>query len=162
MRGRAAQKPYGWFIAGSACMALIAGCRPQIMLIVLIAIPLFWRRWIKNARTTGLLSRVGRKEFLIFVTPFVVIGAGLMWYNYARFGSVTNFGANYNLTMNDMTQRGMLLARVFPALFAFFIQPPNITGVFPFVQPTVFETSFLGQAIKEVTFGGVLVCLPVL
>ena len=85
-----------------------------------------------------------------------------MWYNYARFGSVTNFGANYNLTMNDMTQRGMQIARVLPALFAFFIQPPNVTGVFPFINPVIFETTYLGQTIKEVTFGGILVCLPVL
>ena len=64
--------------------------------------------------------------------------------------------------MNDMTQRGMQLARVLPALFAFFIQPPNVTGVFPFINPVIFETTYLGQTIKEVTFGGILVCLPVL
>ena len=61
-----------------------------------------------------------------------------------------------------MTQRGMQLARVLPALFAFFIQPPNVTGVFPFINPVIFETTYLGQTIKEVTFGGILVCLPVL
>ena len=64
--------------------------------------------------------------------------------------------------MNDMTQRGMQVARVLPALFAFFIQPPNVTGVFPFINPVIFETTYLGQTIKEVTFGGILVCLPVL
>lgn len=64
--------------------------------------------------------------------------------------------------MNDMTQRGMQISRVLPALFAYFIQPPNVTGVFPFINPVIFETTYLGQTIKEVTFGGVLVCLPVL
>ncbi|MDO5426329.1 MAG: hypothetical protein Q4F54_00555 [Coriobacteriia bacterium] len=64
--------------------------------------------------------------------------------------------------MNDMTQRGLQVSRVLPALFAFFIQPPNVTGVFPFINPVIFETTYLGQTIKEVTFGGVLVCLPVL
>lgn len=29
-----------------------------------------------------------------------------MWYNAARFGSPFDFGANYNLTSNDMTRRG--------------------------------------------------------
>ena len=61
-----------------------------------------------------------------------------------------------------MTQRGLQFARVLPALFAFFIQPPNVTGVFPFINPVIFETTYLGQTIKEVTFGGVLACLPVL
>lgn len=41
MRGRASKKPYGWFIVGSFCMALIIGCRPQILLIAFVAIPLF-------------------------------------------------------------------------------------------------------------------------
>lgn len=162
MRGRESEKPYAWFVAGSTCMALIAGCRPQIMLIVLIAVPLFWRKWITNSKTTGIFTKTGRKQIMAFILPFIVIGAGLMWYNFARFGSLTNFGANYNLTMNDMTQRGMNFGRVFPALFAFFIQPVNLTAVFPFIQPTIFETTYLGQAIKEVTFGGVLACLPVL
>ena len=49
-----------------------------------------------------------------------------------------------------------------PALFAYFLQPPSMTGVFPFVQPAPFETTYLGQTIKEVTFGGVLACLPIL
>lgn len=162
MRGRASSKPYGWFLGGSLCMALIAGCRPQIILIALVAIPLFWRQFITNANTTGLKTKKGWLKLFCLAIPFVVVAIGLMWYNYARFGSVANFGANYNLTMNDMTQRGMQISRVLPALFAYFIQPPNVTGVFPFINPVIFETTYLGQTIKEVTFGGVLVCLPVL
>ena len=64
--------------------------------------------------------------------------------------------------MNDMTQRGLQASRILPAFFAYFIQPPNVTGVFPFINPVIFETTYLGQTIKEVTFGGVLICLPVL
>lgn len=159
MRARAADKPCKWFIAGSLCMALIAGCRPQIMLIAAVAIPLFWRRYVTNK---GLFTKKGVKEAICFLLPFVVVGIGLVAYNYARFGSFTDFGANYNLTMNDMTQRGMQLARVPAALFSFFIQPPNVTGVFPYLNPVLFDTTYFGQTIKEVTFGGVLACLPVL
>lgn len=162
MRGRTSERPCGWFLAGSLCMALIAGCRPQIMLIALVAVPLFWRKFIVNAKTEGLLCKKGRIHFGCFVLPFFVIALGIMWYNYARFGSVTNFGANYNLTMNDMTQRGMQVSRVLPALFTYFLQPPNVTGVFPFINPVDFNTTYLGQTIKEVTFGGVFACLPVL
>ena len=35
--------------------------------------------------------------------PFVIFGAFMMFYNYARFGSVFDFGQNYNLTVMDMT-----------------------------------------------------------
>lgn len=34
--------------------------------------------------------------------------------------------------------------------------------MFPFLNPVTFETTYLGQTIKEVTFGGVFACLPVL
>lgn len=37
-----------------------------------------------------------------------------------------------------------------------------MTGVFPFLQPAPFETTYMGQTIKEVTFGGILACLPIL
>lgn len=59
-------------------MALIAGCRPQLLLIALLAVPLFWNKFIKKARVEGLLSKKGRKQFLCLLIPFVVVGIGIM------------------------------------------------------------------------------------
>ncbi|MBC2889407.1 cytochrome C oxidase Cbb3 [Gordonibacter massiliensis (ex Traore et al. 2017)] len=163
MRGRAsaarATGPEKWYLAGSLCMALVVGCRPQLVVLSLLAFPLFWRTYITEKR---LLTGRGAREFACLVAPYVVVAAGLMGYNYARFGSLTDFGANYNLTVNDMTKRGWNLGRLAPALFAYFLQPPCVTGVFPYVQPAPFDTTYMGQTIKEVTFGGILACLPVL
>ena len=159
MRGRAAKRPCGWYLGGSLCMALVVGCRPQLIVLSLVAFPLFWRKYITK-RT--ILTRKGAIEFACLIAPYIVVAAGLMLYNHARFGSFTDFGANYNLTVNDMTKRGWNIGRLAPALFAYFLQPPSMTGVFPFVQPAPFETTYLGQTIKEVTFGGVLACLPIL
>ena len=140
-------------------MALVVGCRPQLVVLSLLAFPLFWRAYITERR---LFSPRGAREFACLVAPYAVVAAGLMGYNYARFGSLTDFGANYNLTVNDMTKRGWNLGRLAPALFAYFLQPPCVTGVFPYVQPAPFDTTYMGQTIKEVTFGGILACLPVL
>lgn len=159
MRGRAAKRPCGWYLGGSLCMALVVGCRPQLIVLSLVAFPLFWRKYITK-RT--ILTRKGAIEFACLMAPYIVVAAGLMLYNHARFGSFTDFGANYNLTVNDMTKRGWNIGRLAPALFAYFLQPPSMTGVFPFVQSAPFETTYLGQTIKEVTFGGVLACLPIL
>ena len=159
MRGRAAKRPCGWYLGGSLCMALVVGCRPQLIVLSLVAFPLFWRKYITK-RT--ILTRKGAIEFACLMAPYIVVAAGLMLYNHARFGSFTDFGANYNLTVNDMTKRGWNIGRLAPALFAYFLQPPSMTGVFPFVQPAPFETTYLGQTIKEITFGGVLACLPIL
>ena len=163
MRGRASAarstRPEKWYLAGSLCMALVVGCRPQLVVLSLLAFPLFWRPYITERR---LFTPRGGREFACLVAPYAVVAAGLMGYNYARFGSLTDFGANYNLTVNDMTKRGWNLGRLAPALFAYFLQPPCVTGVFPYVQPAPFDTTYMGQTIKEVTFGGILACLPVL
>ena len=159
MRGRASEHPCGWYVAGSLCMALVAGCRPQLVVLSLVAFPLFWRRYITKRR---LFTAAGAREFICLLAPYFVVAAGLMWYNWARFGSPTDFGANYNLTVHDMPKRGLALGRILPALFAYFIQPPTVDGTFPFILPAVFDTTFMGQTVREVTFGGIFACLPVL
>ena len=159
MRGRASTRPCGWYLAGSLCMALVAGCRPQLVALSLVALPLFWRRYVCERR---LFTKEGAREFAFLVGPYVVVALGLMWYNWARFGSPFDFGANYNLTVHDMPKRGLDVGRIAPALFAYFLQPPNVCGEFPFLLPVVFDTTFMGETVREATFGGILACLPVL
>ncbi|MEG0990473.1 MAG: cytochrome C oxidase Cbb3 [Gordonibacter sp.] len=159
MRGRATERPEKWYLLGSLCMALVVGCRPQLIVLSLVAFPLFWRTYITKKR---LFTPRGAREFACLVAPYAVVAAGLMGYNYARFGALTDFGANYNLTVNDMTKRGWNIGRLAPALFSYFLQPPSVSGVFPYIQPALFDTTYMGQTIKEVTFGGILACLPVL
>ena len=159
MRGRLSSHACAWYFAGSLCMALVVGCRPQLLVLSLLAFPLFWRSFITERR---IVTARGAREFACLVAPYAIVAAGIMWYNHARFGSLTDFGANYNLTVNDMTKRGMNAGRLAPAFFSYFLQPPCVTGVFPFIQPAPFETTYMGQTIKEVTFGGIFACLPVL
>ena len=159
LHGRSSQKAWGWYLAGSLCMALVVACRPQFVVFSLLAFPLFWRKFITEKH---LFTLKGAREFACLLAPYFLVAAGIMLYNRARFGSFFDFGANYNLTVNDMTQRGTNPGRFLPALFAYFLQTPTTTGVFPWIQPTTFDTTYLGQTIKEVTFGGILVCLPIL
>ena len=76
---------------GSLFVALVAGCRPQMELFAFLAVPIFWQRYIGQKR---LCSRAGAGEAAAFILPVVVVAAGLMWYNAARFGSPLDFGAN--------------------------------------------------------------------
>ena len=159
MRGRASERPEGWYIAGSLCMALVVGCRPQLLALSLVAFPLFWRRYITKRH---LFTPAGAREFACLIAPYVVVAIGIMWYNWARFGSPLNFGANYNLTVHDMPKRGLSFGRIAPALFAYFFQPPAVDGTFPYLLPVTFDTTYVGQTVREVTFGGIFACLPVL
>ncbi len=159
MCGRDSSKRCLFLGLGSLCMALVAGCRPQLLLLSFLAFPLFWRPYITKRR---IATKEGLREFLCLIAPYIVVAALIMLYNHARFGSFTDFGANYNLTVNDMTQRGWNTGRIAPALFAYFFQTPETTGVFPYLQPVHFATTYMGQPIKEVTFGGIFWCYPVL
>jgi len=159
MAGRSSGSPCRWYAGGSLCMALVLGCRPQLVVLSLVAFPLFWRKYITERR---LFSPAGARELACLLAPYAIVFAGIMWYNAARFGSPFDFGANYNLTMNDMTQRGFNIGRLAPALFAYLLQPPNVTGVFPYLQPVDFATTYAGQTVREVTFGGIFACLPIL
>lgn len=159
MKGRMSRRPELLYFAGSLCMALVVGCRPQIVMLSFLAFPLFWRLFITEGH---IKTTAGIRQFACLIAPYVLVLACVMGYNYARFGSLFDFGANYNLTVNDMTKRGMAVGRIAPALFAYFFQPPAATGVFPYLQPTPFDTTYLGQTVKEATFGGIFACFPLL
>ena len=92
----------------------------------------------------------------------VLVAAGLMWYNYARFGSLFDFGANYNLTGNDMTQRGFNAVRIGPAVFTSLFELPSWQGVFPFLRETDVQTNAVIRTISEKFTGGILAATPYL
>lgn len=142
------------FLAGGALlMALVAACRPQMLVGSFLILPFFWQH-VKES-----FSRSGERKALfirIFWTalPYVIVAGLLMYYNWARFGSPFDFGANYNLTTNDMTHRGFHLDRLPFGLFMYLIQPPEFTGTFPFMTPSHIDTNYQGTTIMETMYGG--------
>lgn len=141
----------GELVAGCLCMALVAACRPQLIVGSLLIFPIYWdavfkKRWI--------FSKKGLGKTVLACSAYLIVAILLMTYNYQRFGSFFDFGANYNLTTNDMTRRGFVFARIPTAIFRYLIQPPNITAKFPYLDFTTTWTSYMGRAISEATFGG--------
>ena len=144
---------------GSLFVALVAGCRPQMELFAFLVVPIFWQRYIGQKR---LCSRAGAGEATAFILPVVVVAAGLMWYNAARFGSPLDFGANYNLTGNDMTQRGFNAVRIGTAGLTRRSELPSWQGVFPFLRETDVQTNAVIRTISEKFTGGMLAATPYL
>ncbi len=145
--------------AGSFCIALIAGCRPQMLLVLPMGVILFWKAVWKERK---LFSKTGMAHTLALCLPFVLAAAGIMGYNALRFGSVWDFGANYNLTTNDMTNRGWVWGRCGLGIFSYLLQPLRISSVFPFLQDFPVETVYQGLTVSERMIGGVLWLFPVL
>lgn len=147
-----------WKIAaGSLCMALTAGCRPQFLVGSVLIIPVLWPLFWKDRKSRETLSRL-----MALVLPYIIVAAGLMFYNYIRFGSVFDFGANYNLTTNDMTRRGMNPGRVPDGIFMYLFQPFSMRLEFPFAEVTPFYSGYLGDVVRDWTFGGAFWTRPVL
>ena len=149
-RGKAAL-----YFAGSLCMAATAGCRPQFLLFSVLALPLFWDEVFRK-RT--LFSARGAGKTLALCLPFLLTGAGLMYYNAVRFGSPFDFGASYSMTSNDMTHRGFNLERVLYGWWYFLFQPPQLEGNFPWLQSARIDSDYLGRMISESCFGGIFAC----
>jgi len=140
-------------VAGCLCMALVAGCRPQLVLGSLLIFPIYWEAVFKRRQ---LFSANSKGKTTLAILAYAFVAAGLMLYNWRRFDSPFDFGAAYNLTTNDMTKRGFELGRIPVALFRYLFQCPNVSGDFPYLQVTSGGTTYLGQTISEGTFGGFL------
>ena len=141
----------GYLFAGGLCAALTAASRPQFLVVCVPAVALFWDA-VFHRRT--LLSTKSLGATAALAVPFFVVAAGVMYYNAARFGSVFDFGANYNLTTNDMTRRGLVPGRIPLGFFTYFFQPPAISSQFPYLKNVSIETGYMGMTITEAFFGG--------
>ncbi|MCI9501068.1 MAG: hypothetical protein HFG76_03545 [Hungatella sp.] len=137
-------------IIGSLLVALVMGCRLQMAIILLLAFPIFWPEIISKQ----FFSKKGVVNTLCVILPFLFIGVGLLYYNYLRFLSPLDFGANYNLTSNDMTNRGVVFDRIPIGTFIYLFQPLMITIKYPYQQLINVANDYMGYTNSEPLFGG--------
>lgn len=145
----------GRLFVGSLLIALIAGCRPQVLLAAFLSIPLFYKITFKDR---NLFSKSSIKQTVLFIAPFIIFAIFIMYYNHARFGSPFDFGANYNLTTNDMTKRGFRLGRIGLGLFSYLVQSPVVSTKFPYISSVYFYNNYMGRTISESLYGGIFAC----
>ena len=116
---------------GSLLGALSFGCRPTLALANLLVIPMLIQFLRGKRMTRGLVG-----QLFLAASPYFLVAAGLMLYNYARFENPFEFGHSYQLTLADQTKLGSVLdlgktvTGIFQQLFAI----PGIDGTFPFVR----------------------------
>lgn len=138
-------------ILGSICIGLTLGCRPQLFLSCILGLVIFLP-YLKSKKCN---KEKIRNVFICFI-PIIIIGICLMYYNYKRFNSPFDFGANYNLTTNDMTHKSKSFKRVFLGLFTYLFQPTTINSVFPFINCQSVNSQYLGKLITEPFAGGLI------
>ena len=142
---------------GSALVALIAATRPQLLIVA----PLVFVLLVMTVRADMPRARKGGWIACLLV-PFVLVAAGVMWYNAARFSSPFDFGANYNLTFNNMTMRGSSKLRALEGAFYYLLCPPIVNSNFPFLKLTDCFPTFPGTTTYEPLMGGLMLLEPML
>ena len=74
--------------------------------------------------------------------PLLLGGFSYAWYNYARFGSITNFGYAYQLTgfnIHDTINQTFSPAYIPPNLYKTLFNPFELKDTFPFIKPTLWS-----------------------
>lgn len=153
------QKKNLYFLGGSLCCALAVGCRPQSVLMCAVALPIFLGYFFKEKK---IKEKSGILNLITLAVPFIVVAAGIMYYNYIRFDSPFDFGSSYNLTTNDVTRRGFEMDRTGLGIFTYLFQPPSFDATFPYIRAVNVETNYVGKTIKEACFGGLITVTPAL
>lgn len=160
LKGRDLEKKKNlYFLGGSLCCALAVGCRPQSVLMCAVALPIFLGYFFKEKK---IKEKSGISNLITLAVPFIVVAAGIMYYNYIRFDSPFDFGSSYNLTTNDVTRRGFEMDRTGLGIFTYLFQPPSFDATFPYIRAVNVETNYVGKTIKEACFGGLITVTPVL
>jgi hypothetical protein len=160
LKGRDLEKKKNlYFLGGSLCCALAVGCRPQSVLMCAVALPIFLGYFFKEKK---IKEKSGILNLITLAVPFIVVAAGIMYYNYIRFDSPFDFGSSYNLTTNDVTRRGFEMDRTGLGIFTYLFQPPSFDATFPYIRAVNVETNYVGKTIKEACFGGLITVTPAL
>lgn len=134
---------------GSVFIGLTLGCRPQMFISSLLGFVIFLP-YLKGK----IKMKEKIKNIAISLVPIMIIMFLLGYYNYKRFGSPFDFGALYNLTVNDMTHKAKPFKLFFLGIYAYLFQPTYIKPLFPFIYASQIETNYLGNFYSEPFMGG--------
>lgn len=144
-------------LLGGAALAFVLSVmsRPTAALICLALAPAIFRKFfLGKEKLTARLVRI-----IPFGVTALAGAAFIMWFNYARFGSPFDFGANYQLTVSDVSKNTVDLSLLPAALFHYFFQPTTIIGSFPFIGPSFIMLDYGERFVYVEKTIGVL-CFP--
>ena len=118
-------------VLAALSLTLTVWSRPTVALMCVAVFPLFIEFIFKIRKDTlkdGLLTVAS------FALPLIAGAAAVMWYNYARFGSPPDFGANYQLTVSDVSLNTIDFKYLFSSFFSYFLCPIWSSDIFPYLE----------------------------
>lgn len=130
LRARRSDRPAKWLVMAGVAAGLAIGSRANLAPVALVALAI--GAWLA-ARATGKGWRRAVQCIALAAAGAAPIGGGLAAYNYARFGSILEFGHTYQLGLvPEQLFRGTNLVH---NLRIYYLEPPQLSAYFPFVAP---------------------------
>jgi len=145
---------YGDLMKGAVLMAAVSLCRPN-MLLYSVLLPIFFFTVRKKLRFF--------KTLIFVAVPYTMFAVVAMIYNYLRFGSVTDFGAEYNLTAQPVIMRTPFIpGLIVRGVYEYFLKFPRTEAKFPFLDMNWVSGEF-GQGNNFFTegVGGLIPLVPI-
>ena len=155
------ERKYRYVFAGSLCLALSVACRPTDLLASLLIVPYLLKLLIENIKNFKTDKKSIFRLILSVAVPYITVGILLMMYNYVRFGNVFDFGAKYQLTVNNMVKLGNRASLIPFGLMINLFSVPIFTGEFPFLTHHNNLMTYYGYHYIENMIGGVFIIAPI-
>lgn len=137
----------------SMCLALAVGCRPNLLFASLMVPVILWR------------YKIWRYIPYIAV-PYIAVAIPICLYNHARFGSIFDFGFNYNLTNLNTAAWGLLnpigkLINTFNASLSYLFSVNRYSFFFPYVEYVPQHDRFFWDIIQFYDRGYGMINFPI-
>ena len=118
-----------WLAGSGLLFGLAVSCRPNLVLAAATAL---------GGLTVIAIGKHSRKdavrELIVFIAPLALVGAGIAFYNYARFGDPFEFGVRYLLSGPFQNRIKLDVSNLFPGFYYNLFCPPQFEAVFPWVR----------------------------
>ncbi len=139
------------------CFPLCVASRPSIAAGAIILIPSFIS--MLRCKDYSLKEKIfGAASFALpIIIGLLLIGR----YNAERFGSPFDFGAAYQLTVCDVTQKSLDLTDIPAAIYLYFFTPIDISADFPFISIQQLHFSNFGHYSYTDSIFGAFCFLPI-
>jgi len=117
------------------CLALVVGCRPNMLLASILVPVILWKR-----RSWKLAAFI--------LIPYIMVAIPLCLYNYVRFDSIFEFGAAYHLGLGDGLVVNLLnplgkIHRMFVTFVFYLFRVYTYSVHFPFVELVPTDDGFV-------------------
>ena len=130
VKTKKAVKRFVLFFLSGISLAVCAGSRPTVAICAAAMLPVFFGVLFDKKRKLG----IRLSEAAVFLVPVITGIMLILLNNLAMFGSITDFGENYQLTVSDVSSLKVTPEMMPSAIYYNFLMPFTPMETFPFFE----------------------------